>query len=100
MLMLLATAQVYRLVVAVLDMEADGVFVEGAAPGEVRHVEHGVAAADDVERRVEDVCRNGHLLFPLPDLLVLMVRRRVGAVSNHVARGPSFETRACARTAG
>jgi len=25
-------------------------------------------------------------------LSILMVRRRVSAVSNHVARGPSFET--------
>ena len=65
MLMLLAAAQIDRLVVAVLDMEADGVLVEGAALVEVDDIKHGVAAADDVERRVEDVCRNGHLLFPL-----------------------------------
>jgi hypothetical protein len=29
-----------------------------------------------------------------------MVRRRVSAVSNHEARGPSFETRAIARSSG
>src|SRR3954452_13454968 len=65
MLMLLATAQVHRLVVAVLDMETDGIFVEGAALVEIDDVEHGVAAADDVERWVEDVCRNGHVLYPV-----------------------------------
>src|SRR5438034_2767754 len=59
-LMLLAAAQVDRAVVAVLGMEADGVLVEGAALVEVDDVEHRVAAADDVERRIEDVCRNGH----------------------------------------
>src|SRR5438132_8676551 len=62
MLMLLAATQVHRLVVTVLDMEADGILVERAAVGEVRHVEHGMAAADDVERRIEDVCRNGHVV--------------------------------------
>src|SRR5437870_5977978 len=60
MLMLLGAAKVYRPVVAVLDMEADGVFVERAARVQVRHVEDGVAGADDVERRIEDVLRNGH----------------------------------------
>src|SRR5215217_6598637 len=60
MLMLLAAAQVHRLVIAVLDMQADGVLVEGAALVEVDDVEHGVAAADDVEGGIEDVCRNGH----------------------------------------
>src|SRR5207237_251434 len=59
-LMLLAAAQVDRAVVAVLGMEADGVLVEGAALVEIDDVEHRVAAADDVERRIEDVCRNGH----------------------------------------
>ena len=63
MLMLLAAAQIHRLVVAVLDMEADGVLVERAALVEVDDIEHGVAAADDVERRIEDVCRNGHVFF-------------------------------------
>ena len=60
--MLLGAAQIYRLVVAVLDMEADGVFVEFAAGVQIRHVEHGVAGADDVERRIEDVLRNGHVV--------------------------------------
>ena len=63
MLMLLAAAQIHRLVVGVLDMQADGVFVERAALAEVDDVEHGVAAADDVEGGIEDVCRNGHV-FP------------------------------------
>src|SRR6187200_2875726 len=49
MLMLLAAAQVHRLVVAVLDMEADGILVERAALVEVDDIKHGVAAADDVE---------------------------------------------------
>src|SRR3954447_26906667 len=64
MLMLLAAAQIDRLVVAVLDMKAYGVLVERAALVQVHDAEHGVAAADDVERRVEDVCRNGHERFP------------------------------------
>ena len=58
--MLLAAAQVNRSVVAILDMQPDGVFVELAAGVEVDHVEHGVAGPDDVERRIEDVLRNGH----------------------------------------
>src|SRR5262245_17104741 len=48
MLMLLAATQINRLVVAVLDMEADGVLVECAALVEVDDVKHSVAAADDV----------------------------------------------------
>src|SRR5438445_10269666 len=60
MLLLLAAAQIHRLVVAVLDMEADGGLVEGTALGEVDDIEHGMAAADDVEGGIEDVCRNGH----------------------------------------
>jgi hypothetical protein len=36
------------------------VFVELAARIEVDHVEHDMAAADDIERRVEDVLGNGH----------------------------------------
>src|SRR5258708_10042568 len=60
MLVLLAAAQVDRFVVAILDMQADGVFVELAAGIEVRDIEHGVAAPDDVERWIEDVrwCRH------------------------------------------
>jgi len=65
MLMLLAAAQIDRLVVAVLDMEADGVFVELAAGVEVDHVEHDVAATDDVERRVEDVRWRRHCIVPV-----------------------------------
>src|SRR3954468_4364828 len=60
MLMLLAATQIDRLVVAVLDVEADGILVEGAALGEVDDIKHGMAAADDVEGGIEDVCRNGH----------------------------------------
>ena len=62
MLMLLAAAQVHRLVVAVLDMQPDGGFVKRAAGVQIRHVEHDVAASDDVERRIEDVLRNGHVV--------------------------------------
>src|SRR6202790_1586544 len=60
MLMLLAAAQVHRVIVAVLDMQPNGVFIKLAAGVEVHHIEHDVAAADDVEWRVEDVLRNGH----------------------------------------
>ncbi len=60
MLMLLAAAQVNRSVVAILDMQPDGVFVERAARVQVDHVEHDMAAPDDVEGRIEDVLRNGH----------------------------------------
>src|SRR6185369_1889318 len=69
MLMLLAAAQVHCLVVAVLDMEADSVLVEGAALGEVDDIKHGVAAADDVEGGIEDVCRNGHVFYPVLNCL-------------------------------
>src|SRR5258708_182515 len=60
MLVLLAAAQVHGFVVAILDMQPDGVFVEFTAGVEVDHVEHGVAAPDDVERWIEDVrwCRH------------------------------------------
>src|SRR5882757_497476 len=63
MLMLLAAAQVGRSVVAVLDMEADGVFVEFAGGIEIDHVENDVAGPYDVEGRIEDVLRNGHGRF-------------------------------------
>jgi hypothetical protein len=65
MLMLLAAAQIHRLVVGVLDMQADGGLVERAALVEVDDIKHGVAAADDVEGGIEDVCRNGHVLYPV-----------------------------------
>src|SRR4249919_3927600 len=42
MLMLLAAAQVYRLVVAVLDMQADGGLVKRGACVQIRYVEHDV----------------------------------------------------------
>src|SRR3984957_16142684 len=64
MLMLLAAAQIDRFVVAILDMQPDGVLVKFAAGIEVDHVEHDMAAADDVERRIEDVLRCGHRVFP------------------------------------
>ncbi len=60
MLVLLAAAQINRLVVAILDMQPDGVFVKFAAGIQVHHVEHDVAAPDDVERRIEDMLWNGH----------------------------------------
>src|SRR6516225_9540196 len=63
MLVLLAAAEIHRIVVAVLDMQADGGLVELAAELEIRHVEHGMARAYDVERRIEHVLRNGHLAF-------------------------------------
>src|SRR5882757_2748768 len=65
MLMLLGAAQVHRLVVAVLDMEANSVFVEVTAGVQIRHVEHGVAGADDVERWIEDVCWYRHIFVPV-----------------------------------
>src|SRR5262249_36225472 len=60
MLVLLAAAQVDRVQVCVLDVEADSGLVEIAACSQIGHVEHDVAGADDVEGRIEDVCRNGH----------------------------------------
>ncbi len=62
MLMLLDAAQIHRAVVAVLDMEADGGLVERAAGIEIHHVEHDVAGPDDIEGRIEDVLRNGHVV--------------------------------------
>jgi hypothetical protein len=66
-------------------MEADSRFIERAAFLQVDHVEHDMAAPDDVEGRIEDVCRNGHVVFPALDSLTLMARRRARAVSNHEA---------------
>src|SRR5258708_7743056 len=60
MLMLLAAAQVNRLVVAILNMQSDGVFVKLAAGIQIDHVEHDMAASDDVERRIENMLRDGH----------------------------------------
>jgi hypothetical protein len=97
--MLLAAAQIRRPVVAIFEMQADGVLIELPAGIEIGHVEHDVAAPDDVERRIENVLRNGHVYF-LVSNFILMVRRRVSAVSNHGSRGPSFETRAKARSSG
>ena len=60
MLVLLAAAQIHRPVVMILDMKPNDVFVERAAGFEVGHVEHGMARPYDVERRIEDVSRDGH----------------------------------------
>jgi hypothetical protein len=63
MLLFLAAAQIDRLVVAILDMKPDGVLVELAAGIQVHHVEHDMAAPDDVERWIEDMCRHGHMML-------------------------------------
>ena len=60
MLMLLAAAQVYRLVVAIFDMQSDVVFIKLAAGIQIDHVEHDMAGSDDVEGRIEDMLRDGH----------------------------------------
>jgi hypothetical protein len=65
MLLLLAAAQIDRRVAAILDMQADSVFVELATRIQIHHVKDGVAASDDVEGRIEDVLRNGHVLCSL-----------------------------------
>ena len=75
MLMLLAAAQVDRLVVAILDMQPDGVFVKLAAGIQVGHVEHDMAAPDDVERRIEDVLRHGHRVEVLLKFAVIASER-------------------------
>ena len=48
----------------VKDMEADRGFIESAARLEIPDIEHDMAGPDDVEGRIEDVFRNGHV-FPL-----------------------------------
>jgi hypothetical protein len=60
MLVLLAAAQIHRFVVAILDMQPDGVFIKLAGGIQVGNVEHNMAAPDDVERRIENVLRDGH----------------------------------------
>ena len=60
MLMLLAATQIERLVIAVLDMEAYGRFIELAADRKIRHVEDDMTAANDIEWRIEDVLRDRH----------------------------------------
>src|SRR5581483_5732127 len=64
MLMLLDCAQIDRVVVGILDMQADRRLVELAAELQVGHIKHRVAGADDVEGRVEDVLRYGHVVSP------------------------------------
>jgi hypothetical protein len=41
-------------------MQPDGVLVELAAGIQVHHVKHGMAAPDDVERRIEYMLRDRH----------------------------------------
>ena len=62
MLRFLGPAQIDRLACPILDVKADGVLVELDAGVQVSHVEHDVAAPDDVERRIEDVRRHGHMV--------------------------------------
>jgi len=62
MLMLFAAAQVDRLVVAILNVQSDGVFVKLAGGIQVHHIKHGMAAPDDVERWIEDMLRRGHAI--------------------------------------
>src|SRR6266568_7417648 len=64
MLMLLRRAQVHEFIVGGLDMQADNGLVESAAQFQIGYVERDVARADDVERRLEDVLRYGHCVFP------------------------------------
>jgi hypothetical protein len=71
--MLLAAAQVNCSVVAILDMEPDGFFVKLAAGVEVDDVKHDVAGPDDVERRIEDVLRDGHAVEVLLRFVVVSV---------------------------
>src|SRR4051812_42704221 len=61
MLMLLAAAQVDRLVIAILDMQAHGVFIKLAAGIQIHDVKHGMAGSDDVEWRIEDVRWHRHV---------------------------------------
>ena len=85
MLMLLAAAQVNRLVVAILDMQPDGVFIKLAAGIEVDHIEHDVAAPDDVERRIENMLRNGHRVEVLLEFAVIAseAKQSIFLATNH-----------------
>jgi hypothetical protein len=78
MLMLLAAAQVHRAVVAILDMQPDGIFVKLPAGAQVHHVQYDVAASDDIERRIEGMLRDGH---------------DVSLVSSSFRDGPKDQTR-------
>src|SRR5579859_6883407 len=60
MLMFFASAEIDRGAVALLDMQADGLFVEFTSRTQIDHVKHRVAASDDVEGWIEYVLRNGH----------------------------------------
>jgi hypothetical protein len=65
-------------------MEADRVFIECPAGVQVHHVKNGMAAPDDVERRIEDVRRHGHvMLFQSSVLDPHGEEAPLGAVSNH-----------------
>jgi hypothetical protein len=75
MLVLLAAAQINRLVVAILDMQPDGVFVKFAAGIQIDHVEHDVTASDDVEWRIENMLRHGHRVEILLEFAVIAGQR-------------------------
>src|SRR4051794_40419322 len=59
-LMLLATAQVHRFIVAILDMQPDSVLVELPTGVQIRDIKHSMAAPNDIKRGVEDVLRDRH----------------------------------------
>src|SRR5690242_16872905 len=59
-LMLFGGPKVNGVVVSILHMQPDSVLVELPAGSQIRHVKHDMAGPDDVERRIEHVCRNGH----------------------------------------
>src|SRR5258705_11797815 len=86
MLMLLAAAQVDRLVVAILDMQPDVVFIKLAAGIQIDHVEHDVAGSDDVEGRIEDMLRNGHAVSSTGSRHSGMVQRTRPGISRFRVR--------------
>ena len=57
---LLHAAQIERVLARLLHVQADDALVEGAARLQIARGQHRVAAAHDVERRIEDVLRHGH----------------------------------------
>src|SRR6476660_5536467 len=61
MLMLVAAAQIDRLVVTIFNMQPDAGLIELAAGIQIDYVEHDMAAPDDVERRIEDVRWHRHV---------------------------------------
>ena len=91
MLMLLTAAQVSGGVVAVFDMQANDLVVKLDALVQIDDVEHHMAGADDVERRIEHVLRHRHWRGPQYWMLVATSFRGAPSGANPESRDRGHE---------